>query len=227
MTPCEETRERLDAYLDGTLEMEERRSAARHLEGCGECRQEMALAERLRHAVADLPRSIEPPRDLWPSIEGRLARPLAGVGDLRARRTRYPDWTRWTFLAAAAVVVIGVGLAVRVWDRGPGQPSGPGADLGAHGVVRRAGVAHIAGIDDLETARASLHRALDARRDQLSPATRAVVDRNLAIIDKAAADIASAIAKDPGNRELNRLLVVAYQQEVELLRQAVSLPSGA
>ena len=45
-----------------------------------------------------LPRSIEPPRDLWPDIAARIGRP--------------PLWQRWGALAAAAVVLLVVGWRV-------------------------------------------------------------------------------------------------------------------
>jgi hypothetical protein len=50
----------------------------------------------LQEAVSRLPKSIEPPRDLWPGIEARLAR--SGGGAWRRR------WY-WVPLAAAAVLV--------------------------------------------------------------------------------------------------------------------------
>jgi len=50
----------------------------------------------LQDAVNRLPKSIEPPRDLWPGIEARLAR--SGGGAWRRR------WY-WVPLALAAVLV--------------------------------------------------------------------------------------------------------------------------
>ena len=50
--------------------------------------------QELERAVSRLPKSIEPPRDLWPGIQARL----------RKRRNWY-----WLPLAAAAVLRIGHG----------------------------------------------------------------------------------------------------------------------
>jgi hypothetical protein len=65
----------------------------------------------LQDAVNRLPKSIEPPRDLWPGIEARLGR-----GD--ARRV----WRRWYWVplaAAAALVAVMIGRGVETtpsWD---------------------------------------------------------------------------------------------------------------
>ena len=53
---------------------------------------------KLLEETRRLPRSIEPPRDLWPDIAARIGRP--------------PVWQRWSALAAAAVVLLVVGWRV-------------------------------------------------------------------------------------------------------------------
>jgi anti-sigma factor RsiW len=55
---CHDARERLSAYLDDALAPDERRDVAAHLEGCAECRRELA---RLDATVALL-RRVEPAR---------------------------------------------------------------------------------------------------------------------------------------------------------------------
>ena len=64
----------------------------------------------LNEAVSRLPKSIEPPRDLWPDIAARIA---AG-GSRRSWRRWY-----WVPLAAAAVfalVMIGRTIKSTAWD---------------------------------------------------------------------------------------------------------------
>lgn len=53
---------------------------------------------KLLEETRRLPRSIEPPHDLWPGIAARIGRP--------------PAWQRWGALAAAAVVILVVGWRV-------------------------------------------------------------------------------------------------------------------
>src|SRR5688500_7652704 len=82
----------------------------------------------LDDAVRQLPKSIEPPRDLWPGIQARIAR--------RSWRRRW----YWVPLAAAAVLV-GVWLVLRkpvAWDltRLSGRPLVGTTPLTATGRLR-------------------------------------------------------------------------------------------
>jgi len=54
-----------------------------HLAVCAECRDEVAWIRSLRSQADDLPRSIEPPRDLFPEIRERIAAnpPVASSGE--------------------------------------------------------------------------------------------------------------------------------------------------
>ena len=83
----------------------------------------------LQEAVGRLPKSIEPPRDLWPGIEARLGRP--------ARR---PQWY-WIPLAAAAAIVavlIGRGTGDARWRVSPlaGLPTVGSTPLRADATLR-------------------------------------------------------------------------------------------
>lgn len=67
--------------------------------------------QELLDAVGRLPKSIEPPRDLWPDVAARIA---AGGGSRRSWRRWY-----WVPLAAAAVfvlVMIGRTIKSTAWD---------------------------------------------------------------------------------------------------------------
>ncbi|OLD42975.1 MAG: hypothetical protein AUI55_04230 [Gemmatimonadetes bacterium 13_1_40CM_2_70_7] len=61
-------------------------------------REHEAEFARLLEETRRLPRSIEPPRDLWPGIAARIR--------------RRPAWRRWAALAAAAAVVLIVGRRI-------------------------------------------------------------------------------------------------------------------
>lgn len=83
----------------------------------------------LQDAVSRLPKSIEPPRDLWPGIEARLG----------GRRTVWRRYWYWAPLAAAAVLAaVLLQRAPTAWDvtRLAGQPLIGANPLAASGRLR-------------------------------------------------------------------------------------------
>jgi hypothetical protein len=154
----------------------------------------------LQSHIGDLPRSIEPARDLWPPIEARLT-PRVRV---RPRRTLYQ--------LAAAIALITLSSAV-TWF-----------------LVHRTAapvVVAVAPVDRSELAR--LARAGDVMEDglessTLAPETRAILVRNLVVIDSAIAECQRALDADPGSPVLAGLLRAAHRQRVEFLQQAARLP---
>ena len=111
---CHDAREQLSAYLDDGLAPEERREIAAHLEGCAECRRELA---RLEGTVALL-RRVEP------------ARAPVGFVDRVLEAARPRPWYRRVAAAvflpfsvklpaeATALVMVAL-LAVYVFERTP------------------------------------------------------------------------------------------------------------
>jgi hypothetical protein len=71
-----------------------------------------------------------------------------------------------------------------------------------------------------------LHGVLEARRDQLDPATVATVEQNLRIIDNAIRQARAALVKDPHSQMLNEQLDRTLAKKTELLRAATLLPSA-
>jgi hypothetical protein len=68
-----------------------------------------------------------------------------------------------------------------------------------------------------------LEAGLEASRPHLDPATVAVVEQNLQIIDSAIAEARSALANDPANAWLHRHLDDTLMRKVDLLRRAATL----
>lgn len=60
---------------------------------------------------------------------------------------------------------------------------------------------------------------LQLQRAMMPPRTSASVDHDLAVIDSAIAELREAIARDPNNPALRRLLASSYRQKVELLKR--------
>jgi anti-sigma-K factor RskA len=206
---CPDMEVRLNEYIDGTLPAAERALVAAHLAGCAGCRAAVAELEGLVAGARGLPRSIEPPRDLWASIAGRIGKRGPGSG------TRW--WRERTFwagaLAAAATLVLAFGI-YRLTAR-PAGPGGGGGDGGWTAIQA-----------DYERSAAELAATLVAERGRLRPETVALVERNLQIIDAAIRDSRAALARDPGNADLRELFAAAYRQKVELLRWATRIATS-
>jgi hypothetical protein len=64
---------------------------------------------------------------------------------------------------------------------------------------------------------------LELGRHELSPATVAVVERNLEIIDDAIEETRRALERDPGDPRVGYLLASMYEQKIDLLRRTARL----
>jgi hypothetical protein len=80
---------------------------------------------------------------------------------------------------------------------------------------------------DYQAAANALLGALQARKAELAPETLASVERNLAVIDEALAEVRRALEKDPGNPDLNRMLVATHRKKVDVLRRVVKLSTAS
>jgi predicted anti-sigma-YlaC factor YlaD len=220
---CHEIDERLDDWLDGALPAEAASEVEAHLLSCASCReQERRLRQLLAHAAA-LPRSLTPPRDLWPGIARRVARE-------RSWSSAASGWGPWA-LAAAATVVIGLGAVL--W-RGPFPSRVRTVQIPAPSPVITlvAGTAVVsdpilaAAERDYEAAANALLEALQQRRGGLQPEARAAIEANLQVIDRALAEVRQALVHDPRNPELSRMLVSTHRKKVEVLSRVVKLSNA-
>jgi hypothetical protein len=217
---CPEIQDRLDDYVDGALSEREFQEVELHLHGCAECRkQERALRAILAQAEA-LPEGMEPPRDLWPGIAARLGR--------RSILARFPSGvTRpgmWASLAAAAAVILAVGVMLR-----QGGSAGPGTvPTGTKVPVASTEPNLDPAEQEYQRATSELMAALSKQKEGLAPETQKAVDDNLKVIDTALNDLRAAIKKDPSNQKLNKMLVATHQKKVDMLRYLLklNLPQG-
>ncbi len=218
---CQELDDRLDGWVDRTLPEEQRLEVQAHLAACPECReQERRLRRLLSHASA-LPRSVSPPRDLWPGISRRIGR-----GRVWSRGSWQP------VLAVAAAVVAALG-AVVFWQQPPPPVhtvvvTSPAA--GSSHSIRPASLQMDPGLiameRDYQAAANALLAVLQERKDDLEPETLANVERNLAVIDAALAEVHRALEKDPARPELGRMLVSTHRKRVDILRKMVKLSTA-
>jgi hypothetical protein len=176
-------------------------------------------------SLSDLPRSIEPPRDLWAGIEARIAAEghQAPAMDAPSRAERpsgrrgFPGpWLQG--LAAAAMVAC---LAVGIWIGrsvlpGPARPGA--ATLTSPGAVAPGNV-QAAYVTDprYQQQRAALLQSLQSQLASLRPDVRAKVLASLATIHQSMQDLQAALGRDPSNALLQELLVNTYHDEMRVL----------
>jgi len=200
---CPHMETTLNEYVDGMLAARARATVEAHLAGCAGCRTAVAELRALVAGAAALPKTVEPSRDLWATIEPRIVQ--------RATWNVQRVWWRGA-LAAAAVLVIALGLyRLLPPSTAPYRPAGQGwAAVQA----------------DFDRATNELSLILAAQRGRLRPETVALVERNLAVIDAAIAESRAALARDPANAELQHLWAAAARQKVELLRWATRVAAS-
>jgi anti-sigma factor RsiW len=213
---CDDVRLALDEFLDRRLDEAAEAAVGAHLEECTACARARDELVVLLERVAELPRSLEPPRDLWPEIEARIG----------AAKVVRATFGRRALLAAAAVVLIASSVVTSylVGRRQAASETAvtPVSRPVTSGVLA-ASFAEV-GVNDYHAVRQQLLDVLERRRDELSPATMEVVLSNLRLIDDAMDEIAEALGADPGNELLMRQLVSVYRQQINLLERAAILP---
>ena len=220
--------DQLSEYLDGGLSPEEARALDDHLSECGSCREALA---GLRDVVARARElgPVEPERDLWPGIAGAIGAPprraegdvIALPGTVRRPRRMGVYLTVPQLAAAAAVLVLFSGAAT--WWAGAGvavRGGSPAAPAGSAAVF----AADAPGPSpELARELASLEAALDAARASLDPNTVRIVEKNLAVIQRAIDESLRALEVDPGNPFLRDHLEQAYREKADFLREATRM----
>jgi hypothetical protein len=177
-----------------------------HLHTCDICRIQWEKAAALHRAVRAVPRTIDPPTDLWPSIRASIkARPVR----------QYRQWR-----LAAAVVLAAAAATTLVVVRRPAPHTNPFPDVRPAlmpplPVVR--GVSDSAAASADARVERDLLSELELRRGELRPETATLVQTNLRTIDAAIADVRAELAHDPDNATLRQVLTEAYQHKVDLM----------
>jgi hypothetical protein len=213
----------LHAWAEDELPADQRAAPAAHLAACAACRADADALRGLLGQLAGLPRSIMPPRDLRPDIWQRIdaTENTAATAAMRPRLgQRTLASTRW-LLVAAAVVLIAVSSALTLFIAKPR----PRATMAATSLELPAGE-----IGAMEarylSATAELERFLDEQRELLPQETVQLLEANLRVIDRALAEARQALADNPGNAGLSRILMANWEKKLGLLRSATQKQVG-
>jgi hypothetical protein len=180
----------------------------------------------LDRRVGKLPRSIDPPRDLFPDIERRITSPKAASWSLRGTRT--------AVIGAASVVALAAALGLVFVRRGH-RPSWPWPSPAPSAVaVTSSPVSPPAApvVDPLENVKertayraavSVLEASFAENRSYLSSDAAARVEQSLGILDHAIEATEQALARDPESVDLRSQLLDEYQQKIDALTVVVDL----
>jgi hypothetical protein len=160
------------------------------------------LQKSLDEQLAELPRDVAPPRDLWPGIAGRLGR--------RPRPAR-----PLVFAAAAGIVGACVASAL-TWAVLHGRPGSPATQLAV-----RSPTFDEPRNPNYVAARDSLEASFRERLALLDPATRAQIEASLAVIRRAHEEIRQALAGDPASPGLEQLWQSTWHDELDLYEHVI------
>jgi len=184
-------------------------------------RTELPLAELPR---AELPRAELPRTELPRAVpaSARIPSPLAPPPRPNAR-SRILAARSWPLALAAGFAMVATVGALVGWQlarlRPPSVASLPTLAppaLTAPGQGRESGGFEVPETQDFVATRTSLQRTYAQRLALLAPATRTRLERDMATIQAANADIRRALAADPQSAVLNHLLASTLQQEFDL-----------
>lgn len=221
--------DRIHDLVDGALTAAEREGMEAHLSACPDCRATAEELAALRAELEALPAEARVPDAVWEGVRARIEGTLPGEGGEAARVLPFPvagDVRRRLSLSlpqlAAAASVVALVSAGTVWMalRGPSSGVGPSGVATAETVGAARMVS--SGEASYRAAAAELEEVLEQGRDLLGPETVAALERSLATIDEAIAEVEAALARDPASPLLARLLVSHQATRLRVLRQAAA-----
>jgi hypothetical protein len=184
----------------------------------------------IARAAAELP-ELAPSRDLWSGIAARIEAPVVALPTSVTHgappRVSLP-WRRLA-IAASLLVVTTAGITYTIMRRNTAAELAANNDsLSVVAPMQRAPVEPVSTLTAEQTFDreiAALRAIVDERRKELDPATAAVLDKNLKVIDAAIAESKAALAKDPASAFLMEMLTHAYDSKLQLMRGVANIPS--
>ena len=212
----------LDDYVDGVRggdhRDDERFAAfAQHLTECAACRALVTDLTSIRVAASSLDEHVPSPR-LWAKIASSIE-----------QRQRQPWWQRElgggfsAWIPATAAASIAVLLFVAAWSGWNHRRT----DLPPQPSTGSAATQPIPAEQHYERAIAGLQQLADAQNAVLDPETRAVLRKNLAVIDRAIDESRAALVREPASALAQESLLDALESKVTLLQDTVALASDA
>ncbi len=223
MKACERYLNAIQELADGTLGPIRRAELELHLESCDACR---ALAEDLQ-AIVTAAESLEPltpPERIWQQISGRLRAEARASGNSPTMVRRQSVAT----LALAAALALIVGASLYFLKRQPPAPtpstaSAPVAATPAPTQGNAAASAPVQAVDiatELALTEKHFQNAIE-QASTTNPATAAVLQKNLLVMNEAIAESRKALEADPHNRSTQ--LYEMLKRKIRFLQDTIAL----
>ncbi len=166
--------------------------------------------DKLSIDARQLVTEVAPERDLWPGIADAIAAP-------KPRR-----WTPMFAQAAAVLLLVGASSLVTYLVVEDGEQ--PVVAVAPELVFEQASFGNRYSLGpSFQDARNALVAEFEAEIERLSPETRAEIQTNLALVQKAIFDINVALEQEPENVLLQERLLRTYREELLLLRRVGGL----
>lgn len=163
----------------------------------------------LLRRAADLPKQIEPERDLWPEIQAQLNDEIGGRSAQISDRARH--W--WTPLALAASLLLAASIGFWAGKDGM-EPESTTTQFAQSGQAQAPQRMVAAG---LQATRQDLAVSIEDALQNLPPDAQAVVTENLAAINQALNEIGRVMNQAPEHAVDQQLLMTMYADQLTLL----------
>jgi hypothetical protein len=222
----------LSDYLDGELSLPEAEELEAHLEGCATCASILRDIEAIQAGARSLEDQV-PGRDLWPEIaraiqEGERGDPQ--VIELHPWTAPRSSGAGRSGFRLSYVQAVAAGLVLALFSGGMGailfggpSPSATAMAAADHPppwVELVSAASPGLGASAREVAR--LEESLAKYRDRLEPETAHILEKNLAVIDRAIQESVRALEADPGNPFLESHLARSVEIKANYLREATA-----
>ena len=206
---CDTYGDLIDDYVDGTRAADHPGDARRaafesHLAACARCQAVVADFTSIRRTAALLAEHVPPPR-LWARI----------AGSLEEQPRHFSAWIPVAVAASLALLIAATAWFSRTHPSAAEAPQQTAAAADETSVARPEA--------EYEQAIAGLQQLADARNAAFDPDTRAVLQRNLAAIDRAIDESRAALANEPASALAQESLLDALDTKVALLQDTVAL----
>jgi hypothetical protein len=207
----------LSEYVDRTLGRDEHAQVARHLETCAACRTLVDDLREITRAAAALD-PLAPPGRVWTRIEKEIRRDRAsGMAPVRGRVHGLA--ASWTWLAAAAVLVLAVFIGVRFAPSTPSDPASAADTAAAEAVEAELKLAE----EHYHKAISGLELIASAENSAFDADTAATLQKNLAVINQAIDESRSAVRAEPASQQAQHSLIENFKTKLALLQDTVAL----